>query len=310
MGMICYSYHWEALMRQERVWRGPSVVFQVHPVGLQIKRVLEEDRAKSGLSYLPEPEELTLSDADNGYIESLHNADGIIAASGFTRDGLVKAGVARDKISIVPYGGSHGEAGDTAPLPEARWKVQKPLRLLWVGQLTYRKGPHHLFDAVRRFPAELVEVSVVTRSAIDPQLAERVPENVRFYNSVQNTQLREMYRSHHLFVMPSLVEGFGLVYLEAMAEGLPILCTHNTGGPDVMEDGVEGFIVPPGEPNAIALAIERCLTDPHLLPLMSAAAWAAAGTWSWERFRQGIRSTIASFEQVSASREGGGHHAS
>ncbi len=123
-----------------------------------------------------------------------------------------------------------------------------------------------------------------------------MPANVHVYNDIDNQILQALYRNHHLFVMPSLVEGFGLVYQEALAEGLPILCTENTGGADIVTDGVEGFIVPAGDADIIATRIDACLRSRSLLPSMSKAARERSAQWTWERFRSEIRKAIHAFE--------------
>jgi glycosyltransferase involved in cell wall biosynthesis len=300
VGLVCYSYYWRAVAeaRAAGQWAGPAVVFQVHPVASHIKRVIAEDRALTGLSYLPEPEEMAAPETDQQYLDSLAYADGVIVASSFTRRGLVEGGVPESKVRVVPYGFGFDQVPVTPQTAEKRWDAQRPLRLLWVGQLAYRKGPHHLFEAVRRFPAEQVQVSVVSRTPVPSELAARMPPNVSVFNSVSDEERQMMYKTHHLFVLPSLVEGFGLVYVEALAEGLPILATTNTGAPDVITPGIEGFVVAPSVPDAIVQVIEQCLADRDLLPAMSAAASTAAKKWSWALFRQGIRKNLASFESA------------
>jgi glycosyltransferase involved in cell wall biosynthesis len=304
VGMVCYSYYWQALAeaRAARLWTGPGVVFQVHPVSSQIRRILAEDRERTGLSYSPEMEELLPPELDRDYPASLQYADGVIAASSFTARGLVEAGLPAEIVRVVPYGtGRPLDISKTLARPDTagttRWDRQSPLRLLWVGQLAYRKAPHHLFDAVRRFPSGRVEVTVVTRSAAPAELVALIPPCVRIDDSVSDEQLQLAYRTHHLFVLPSLVEGFGLVYMEALAEGLPILCTTNTGGPDVIQDGVEGFVVPPGEPNALVGVIETCLSEPGLLRAMSEATRALTIRRTWSRFRAGVRASLAAAER-------------
>ena len=303
VGMLCYSYYWRRLaaVRAAGLWSGLAVVFQVHPVASQVRRILAEDRAKSGLSYSPEEEEDAALEMDQDYLASLQQADGAIAASSFTARGLLEAGVPTERVRVVPYGSGLVETEVHPPLAEWRWAHQVPLRLLWVGQLAYRKAAHHLFDAVKRFSPGQVELSVVSRSKVPPELAALLPPNARILSAVSDNQRQKMYRTHHLFVLPSLVEGFGLVYLEALAEGLPILCTTNTGGPDVIEDGVEGFIVPPGDVDAIASVIEACLAEPGLLPAMSEAASVLASRQTWSRFRAGVWASVAAIEHCARS---------
>jgi len=304
VGMVSYSYHWKALgaIRASGQWGGPAIVFQVHPIAQQVVRVLDMDRAKTGLSYGREAEEIqSVADA-TVYANSLRYADGILVASTFTARGLMDVGVPAQKIAVVPYGTAVDSLSHQSPTDEPRWQGgHSPLRLLWVGQLAYRKGAHHLLAALRNFSPDRVHLTLVTQSEVPAELHGLMPPHVTLRTAISDTEREQMYRSHHLFVLPSMIEGFGLVYLEALAAGLPILCTWNTGGPDLISDGVEGFIVESGQSDAIAARIETCLRDPYLLPKMSLAARQTAAAWTWPRFRRAICQSITRFERTERS---------
>lgn len=95
--------------------------------------------------------------------------------------------------------------------------------------------------------------------------------------------LREMSEAD-VFVFPSLFEGFALVILEAMAAGLPVITTPNTAGPDLIEHGKEGLIVPAGDPTALRAAMESLLNDPEHARAMGRAAHEKAKEYTWERY--------------------------
>jgi glycosyltransferase involved in cell wall biosynthesis len=95
--------------------------------------------------------------------------------------------------------------------------------------------------------------------------------------------LREMSEAD-VFVFPSLFEGFALVILEAMATGLPVITTSNTAGPDLIEDGKEGLIVPAGDVEALQTAMESLLNDPERARAMGRAAHEKAKEYTWERY--------------------------
>ena len=134
------------------------------------------------------------------------------------------------------------------------------------------------------------------------ELRALMPPNVTILNSISNPEREQLYKTHHLFVLPSIIEGFGLVYLEALAAGLPILCTRNTGGADLISDGVEGFIVDLGSSDAIVERIELCLNDPDMLFRMSAAARRVAALWTWPTFRTNLRRSLAELERTGTFR--------
>jgi glycosyltransferase involved in cell wall biosynthesis len=302
--LLCYSYYWESIARSLPMGRisQPIYFFQVHPCVSQIQDVVQADRALTGLSYLPEPEEVFPRDLEESFIQCLRNSSGVIAASSFTLQGLVDRGVDASHMRVVPYGAFDGEA--IPRLPEAvytdsRWCSQRPLRLLWVGQLAYRKAAHHLFAALRFFSSAQVQLTLVTRSAMPRELVALCPENVHVISNVTDSLKADLYRSHHLFVLPSLVEGFGLVYLEALAAGLPILASLNSGAPDIISHGVHGFIVEAGIAESIRDVIDACLSDSSLLPAMSFNGISLSRSLTWSRFREGIRQSLSDFELAS-----------
>jgi glycosyltransferase involved in cell wall biosynthesis len=302
--LLCYSYYWKSIDRalSQGLLVQPVYFFQVHPCVSQVQAIIQADRAMTGLTYLPEPEEVFPDHLEERFIACLRNSSGIIAASSFTVKGLADRGVNSSKIRVVPYGAFHDNATTSqlnASLSDSRWMSHQPLRLLWVGQLSYRKAAHHLFTALRSFSGSQVQLTIVSRSQMPKELAALCPDNARFVSGATDSLKTELYCSHHLFVLPSLVEGFGLVYLEALAAGLPILGSSNSGAADIIEDKVHGFIVHPGDPDAIQRVIDTCLSEPSLLQQMSVSALSLARSLTWSRFRAGIRQSLADFESES-----------
>ena len=92
----------------------------------------------------------------------------------------------------------------------------------------------------------------------------------------------EIMAQHDLLILPSIAEGFGLVILEAMASGLPVIATPNTGGPDIIEEGVDGFVVPIRDPDAIAHRVLSLHDNPERLEFMSKSALRKAEAMSWD----------------------------
>jgi glycosyltransferase involved in cell wall biosynthesis len=95
-------------------------------------------------------------------------------------------------------------------------------------------------------------------------------------------------QQHDVLVLPSLFEGFGLVILEAMAQGLPVITTAHTAGPDVISQGVDGFIVPIRSAEAIAARLDQLASTPNLLREMKQAAQDKAKLQRWENYRESL----------------------
>jgi starch synthase len=122
----------------------------------------------------------------------------------------------------------------------------------------------------------------------------------RHLRGVRPRDMPAVYRAADVLVLPSLLEGSALVVLEAMASGLPVIVTENTGA-DAVRDGVEGFVVPARSPEAIAARIEE-LASPELRRRMGGAARARALAFGWDAFHRAFR-IAAGFDREEAERE-------
>ena len=98
--------------------------------------------------------------------------------------------------------------------------------------------------------------------------------------------------AHDVFVFPSLFEGFGLVLLEALAMGLPVITTAHTAGPDLIHEGVEGFIVPIRDSAAIAACLELLHCDRARLAEMSRQARCRAREFSWASYEDTLAACV------------------
>lgn len=148
--------------------------------------------------------------------------------------------------------------------PESSYsKSHKKFRVIFVGLLSLRKGIQYLLDAWNKlnFPEQTTELLLVGTLEKDlASILKHIPikSNVIFRGPVDRPTLRNLYNSSHLFVLPSIEDGFGMVMGEAMACGLPIICTDHTGGPDLIRENVDGFIVKAGNSNQLAEKILWC----------------------------------------------------
>jgi glycosyltransferase involved in cell wall biosynthesis len=224
-----------------------------------------------------------------------------MAASSFTARTLAENGVPRDRIHVVPYGVDPTDfPARQTPLPK-----NQPLRLVWIGNLVQRKGLTYLLDAVGRFSARDVELVICTHNPVDGGVVRRrnLP-NVKLLVGIPNPALVKQLHAADLFVLPALLEGFAAVILEAMSCGVPVLTTPNTCGPDLLEQGVTGFIVPIRSTDAIAERIEWALSNRERLFEMGQAAARSARAMSWQRFRTGIVAAYRAILEGQNLREG------
>jgi glycosyltransferase involved in cell wall biosynthesis len=208
-------------------------------------------------------------------------ADRILVGSSFVRDSFVAEGVPTEKLVVIPYG------ADTRlfePI-EHQEPSSEGLRLLFVGQIGQRKGISYLLDAARQAAAQGDTLTLVGQIQGSGQALMPYRDHFCHIPHVPRAELREIYRRADVFVFPTLVEGMGIVVLEAMASGLPVITTPNGPG-DIVRDGVDGFLVPPRDDKAIVDRLEQLRANPGLRAEMGRNARQRAQEYTWSAYRQ------------------------
>ncbi|MCC5657836.1 glycosyltransferase family 4 protein [Nostoc sp. XA010] len=212
-------------------------------------------------------------------------ADHIFVASSITQQSLLREGVSPDKITVIPYG---------APIDyfQPQPKLDQTFRALFVGRVGARKGVHYLTKAWEELQLPQAELILVGVNEFPETWLSQLPHGVNYIPSVPHTTLNQYYSNANVFVFPSLVEGFGLVLLEAMACGIPVITTPHTAGPDILTDGVEGFIIPIRDVQALKEKLEWCYSHPQELAEMGRAARRKAEQLNWGLYRQRLASRV------------------
>ena len=175
-------------------------------------------------------------------------ADSITLPSGFAVRSFLDHGVPADKIAKVPYG------VDLSRFHPVDIEDDGVFRVGFVGALSVQKGIHHLARAFALADIPNSELVLIgspqreTEKLLEPARGMRVVRT----GHVPQPRLKTWFSRFQVEVLPSIEDGFGLVLLQAQACGCPVIATHNTGGPDCIEEGVNGFLVPIRDPEAIA----------------------------------------------------------
>ncbi len=179
------------------------------------------------------------------------------------------------------FGGTSGRSASAdaiTPSPRLPLSASPPLpTLLFVGRLRYYKGLDWLIRALPQIPARLIVAGTGPMEAAWRELAGQigVADRIAWLGEVPDADLPALYYLADLFVLPASLpaEAFGLVQVEAMAAGLPVVCTElGTGTSYVNQDGVTGLVVPPRDAEALAAAINSLLADPSRRAAMATAA--------------------------------------
>lgn len=219
--------------------------------------------------------------------EELKLAQHVIVASSFTAETLERAEFSGG-VSVIPYGAPEGDASACPGTCGSTSLREKRLRVLFVGSLGQRKGLSYLLRALESL-GENAELTLLGRKTSEncPALEAAIRKYRWIPTLAHDAILREMQR-HDVLVLPSLFEGFGLVILEAMAQGLVVIATPHTAAPDLIDDGTDGFIVPIRSAEAIAERLQLLLRDSARLRDMKLAARGKAQAHRWEVYRRSL----------------------
>ena len=180
--------------------------------------------------------------------------------------------------SVMAYpGGNHLKLSLSADAISNRAQEEGPLRILYVGNYIERKGLHLLLSTLAQLDASTWELTAIGRQDLEPGYVKRlrkIVENGRFQHQVKllgpvpHKEIAAYFQSHQLFAMLSLYEPFGIVYLEAMSAGLPVIASTAGAGKEFIKHGRNGYLVPPRESADLLTYFKNLHKDRALLTQM------------------------------------------
>lgn len=191
------------------------------------------------------------------------HADMIVCGSAFVRDGIAECGGPVGKCIVVPYG------VDTRFSISHRSSHRGSLRVLTVGTVGLRKGAPYVLEVAKECGSQANFRMVGSVGVSDPARAE-LERHVDLIGRIPRSEIQRHYAWADVFLLPSICEGSATVTYEALAAGLPVICTPNTGS--VVRDEVEGFIVPIRDSEAMTERILQLAQDEELRRVMGAKA--------------------------------------
>jgi glycosyltransferase involved in cell wall biosynthesis len=202
----------------------------------------------------------------------------IVAASTFTRQTLRDHGVSPAKVRVNPYG------VDCDRFDLGRVAESRPMRFIFVGLVNARKGVPMLLEAWRKLRAAKTELWLVGSASKNAVSLLADLQGVKHFDRVPHEEVPKLMQQCTVFVFPSYFEGFGLVLLEAMACGLPVITTTATAGPDIVTEGNDGWIIAPGDVNSLVERMAFCLDHPHVVREMGRQARDTAERFTWTAY--------------------------
>ena len=219
-------------------------------------------------------------------------ADLVLVPSQFVANQLLERGFPRAHLEVIPYG-----VDLEAFSPNTNRSCSGRVRCLYVGQISHRKG----ISVLKRAADQLGNIEfTLTGPVVTPSLLHRLPHNVRWVGPMAHREVADLMRESDIFVLASVEDSYGLVVVEAMASGLPVVVTDHVGAKEAIEHGMSGLVVPAGDTVSLVAALRALAEDPDLRCRMGDAAreTVAAGL-SWAQY--GDRAILA----IDTARQGG-----
>lgn len=222
--------------------------------------------------------------------EELRLADRIYVASSFTKRSLELFPGKLSDIEVIPYG-----------FPQVNLTRKfvplngRKLKLLYVGGLSQRKGISYVFEAYEDMK-EQVELTIVGRGNTDgcPTLKKALTQ-VRYIPTLPHEEILKLMAESDVLLFPSLFEGFGLVITEAMSQGTPVITTDRTCGPDIITNGIDGWIVETGTAQPIIRILKNIISAPEVLVTIGRAAMETASKRPWSKYETELAESVKRF---------------
>ena len=205
-------------------------------------------------------------------------ADVITVPSLYAQRSFVREGVSAHKLRRVPYGMDLSRFQRVARPPTDKFVV------LFVGAISFNKGIPYLLEAFAKLRHPRKELVLI--GTVSPEMAAfcqgRQFPGVTFVGHQPQAELPRWMSASHVLVLPSLSDGFGLVLAQAMACGCPVIASENSGGPDLITEGLNGFVIPPAQSEPLRARLQQLADDAPLQQSLADHAQAHArsiGGW-------------------------------
>jgi starch synthase len=224
-------------------------------------------------------------------------ADYLIVPSTYVKQTFIQAGFESDKIFVVPLGVDIQqfrliEENAYSSSPSELPNEENVFRVIYAGRIVPGKGVHYLIEAFDSLAISNSELTLLGRvdSTMRPLIdaAARRNPRIRTLGDVPKLDLFRYYNAGSVFVLPSLVDSWALVVLEAMACGLPVIITENTGSREAVREGVDGFIVPIRSAAALQEKLLHLYRHPELRQGMGQAARQRVQDFTWDQYGENL----------------------
>jgi glycosyltransferase involved in cell wall biosynthesis len=225
-------------------------------------------------------------------LKEYEEADYVAIPSFFVKRTFLEQGFPENKLIHVPYG---VDLSQFRQIP----KADDVFRVIFVGGMTLQKGVHYLLRAFSELNlpnSELMLIGTISNE-IKP-FFKKYEGKFNYIGKVPQAELYRYYSQSSVFVLNSIQDGFGMVIIQAMTCSLPVIATENTGGPDIVRDGKDGFVIPVRDVEALKEKLIYLYKNPEICKTMGQTAKErAASDFTWDDYGDRI---IKEYEKILA----------
>lgn len=222
-------------------------------------------------------------------IKEIELADFFLVPSNFVKEKLLSLGVKEEQIYLNPFG---VDIKKFKPINKKSKKENEKIRFLFVGRLEPAKGIYYLLESFKQINNNNVELVIAGNKMGDDSLYSEYEDYFTYVGSKLSSEMPNLYNSCDIFICASLWEGLSLSSMEAMACGLPVIVTENSGVNDLVSNGKEGFIIPTQNIEALKEKILWFIENRNKINIMGANARKNAERYSWEVYEYNVQNNI------------------
>lgn len=275
---VGWAHHFEKSIPQIRK-TGAKIILESGSTHIQFQNhMLKEEFKKFGLNWAPiHPKNI------EKMLNEYEHCDFIMTPSEFVRKSFLEKGFDSKKILKVPYG------VDLSLFNYLEKEQPSKFNVLFVGNIGLQKGIIYLLKAWKKLNLPSHKATLTLVGNIDSEFYKIAHDlikskNIVMHKSVPQKELLNFYKNASVFVMPSIQEGLAMVQAEAMASGLPLICTKNTGGEELIENGKQGFVIEPRNIKSLSEKIEWCFLNQDKCFHMGKEAFKKIQQFSWDSY--------------------------
>ena len=249
------------------------------------KKIFEKDMKCSPefAEKLKQEISFTLNDErQNYYIDEAKRADYIIAASEFSKKSYVAVGVPKKNVFVCPYG------MDSLNYEEKHIGKTDELVFTFMGGTRQAKGLSYVLEAFTRLSNKDTRLNIVGKDNLVQDIKKKYRGNIKYWGQQLHSKIPEILSETDILLFPSLSDGFGFAAAEGMAAGCPVIASENSGIADLIEDGINGYVIPIQSTEALYEKMLWFVDNREKIQTMSDNEVRTIKKMTWEQYNQKI----------------------